>query len=126
MKVVPNTLETRFEAFLTSIGGLKNGYFTDKPPITSNICECGNGWLPMIQKCIEELIAIGWNKEIIQIKEKFGGLRFYTNGLTEEGHAIVQKYEELSYRICELCGSQENVNVSTQGWIRTLCNKCSK
>ena len=37
---------------------------------------------------------------IIQIKEKYGGLRWYDAGNTKNGYAIIHKYEELSKRIC--------------------------
>ena len=39
--------EEEMDKFLESIGGLENGYFTDRPPITSSWCfECGKGWYP--------------------------------------------------------------------------------
>lgn len=116
--------EKEFEEYLESIGGLENGYYTDRPPIVKNMCECSDGWLQLIKNCIEELIAIGWDKEICQIKEKFGGLRFYTNGLTDEGHAIVSKYEDLSYETCEVCGKPGTLRKG--GWWRTLCDEHDK
>lgn len=110
-----------FEDYLVSIGGLVYGY-TVQPPITSfTICECNDGWLQLIKDCIEELIAIGWNKEICQIKEKFGGLRFYTNELPEGGDNIIQKYMELSKQICETCGDKGELR--NLPWIQTLCDK---
>lgn len=113
-----------FEEYLKSIGGLENGYFMDRPPITVNICECGAGWLDLIKNCIEDLMAIGWNKEICQIKEKFGGLRFYTNGLPEGGFDIIRKYAQLSYQTCEACGNLGEVRDGH--WVRTLCDSCHK
>ena len=110
-----------FENYLESIGGLKSGYFNDRPPIVKNLCECDDGWLDLIKNLIDELIAIGWDKEICQIKEKFGGLRFYTNGLPEVGWEIISKYEKLSMEICEICGEPGVLRVG--GWYKTLCNK---
>ena len=92
----------KFEEYLKSIGGLINGHFPDRPNIVSRYyCECGDGWLPLIQELIEKLIAAGWNKEICQIKEKFAGLRFYTNGQTDECWDLIREYEEKSYNVCE-------------------------
>jgi hypothetical protein len=116
--------EKEFEDYLESIGGLVNGHFVNRPPIIKNICECNDGWLEMIKNCIDELIAAGWNKEICQIKEKFGGLRFYTNVMTKECYDIVSKYEKLSYTICEVCGAPGKVR--NQRWIRTLCDNHNK
>jgi hypothetical protein len=61
--------------------------------------------------------------ETTQVKEKFGGLRFYTNDVTEEQHAIISWAESLSYHICEYCGTTENIGI-TQGWLSTICKDC--
>jgi len=63
------------------------------------------------------------NVEITQIKEKFGGLRFYYNGGDDVIHGMVSLAENLSYEICELCGSTKNI-MQTEGWITTLCEDC--
>ena len=58
----------------------------------------------------------------IQVKEKFGELRFYTNGATEADNAIIGFAEDLSRTICEECA---NMNAQTYyiGWNRTLCDE---
>lgn len=109
-----------FEKFLESIGGLENGYFTDRPPIVSGF-GIGEGWLPLVKKLIEDLIAIGWDKQICQVKEKFGGLRFYTNALPEGGHELVRAAENASYTICETCGQPGEQRALH--WVLTLCDK---
>lgn len=65
-----------------------------------------------------------WQIEATQIKEKFGGLRFYTNYGDDEIFGIIRFAEHLSYKICEFCGTLENVKVRNKGWIFTLCDKC--
>jgi hypothetical protein len=97
-----------------------------KNPFRSMIYDCkwfsvGSGWYGLIKTLIEESIANGWNKEVCQVKEKFGGLRFYINGATREVHDIMSKYESMSYEICEECG--EPGEERPGGWIRTLCDK---
>lgn len=60
-----------------------------------------------------------------QIKEKFGGLRFYVNGANSEINNIINFAEHLSYHICEECGKMdETVVCFGKGWIRTLCYEC--
>lgn len=109
-----------FEAYLKSIGGLENGWFSDRDPIVSRgFCSCGNGWLGIIKNLIDDLIKLGWDKQILQIKEKFGGLRFYTNGLPESGHELIMKAMDKSCEVCEECG--EPGRVISGSWIRTLC-----
>jgi hypothetical protein len=112
-----------FEKFLLSIGGLIDANSSDKNVITADICECGEGWFHLISELIAELIAVGWNKEICQIKQKFGGLRFYASELPEELSAIIFKYEQRSFGICEVCGSIENVKLRQGKRLRSLCEK---
>lgn len=112
-----------FETYLKSIGGLVNGYYSDRPPIIARgFCTCGPGWLGLIKQLIDNLIKDGWNKEICQVKEKFGGLRFYTNELSDAGHQLVKNAESMSYKICEECG--EPGKTRGRGWVQTLCDKC--
>ena len=55
-----------------------------------------------------------------QVKEKFGGLRFYTNGYTDVVQGMISMAESMSYRTCEVCGSPGRSN--NYGWISTLCD----
>lgn len=108
-------------------------------PMTQT-CMCwgfdvGDGWFDILD-CLCELIVgiIGDNKEArveaVQVKEKYGGLRFYydTSGLPEEEanevSGAVRLAERLSYRVCEDCGSPGKPN--ERGWIRTQCGACRK
>lgn len=60
--------------------------------------ECGSGWNKLICNLIKDLIDIGWNKEIAQIKEKFGTLRFYPGGyMKNSGNLLKQKEKVLQY-----------------------------
>ena len=58
---------------------------------------------------------------VAQIKEKFGGLRFYYDGGDDEIRGMVRMAEAWAGIACEECGG-----IGTQrggGWIRTLCDK---
>ena len=114
------------DKYLESIGGLENGWFEDREPImSSDFFACSSGWYEIIKDLIEACIEAGWNKQICQVKEKFGGLRFYINGATQEVFDLIAEAEDLSYETCEDCGSTEDI--TTEGrWIRTLCKKCRK
>jgi DNA-directed RNA polymerase subunit RPC12/RpoP len=61
--------------------------------------------------------------EATQVKEKFGTLRFYTNGADKTQEGMISLVEFMSTYICEKCGSTENVT-QTKGWIATLCKNC--
>lgn len=67
-----------------------------------------------------------WQVEAVQVKEKYGGLRFYISGGDDIIHGMIDLAEKMSYQICEKCGSRENVKQTKGGWISTLCSKCKK
>jgi len=56
-----------------------------------------------------------------QVKEKFGGLRFYMEGETKEMSDLISKAEEASFKTCEVCG--EPGEPKRGGWIKTLCDE---
>lgn len=76
-------------------------------------------------KSVDELISIvDQEKEnlptLVQIKEKFGGLRFYMDGGTPEMHNYVSFAETMSSVTCESCGAPGKSR--NDGWIRVLCD----
>jgi hypothetical protein len=115
------------------------------PSIIKCGLECREGWVWLLDRlCAGLLWDIEKNGyppiEVIQIKEKFGGLRFYTQspafGTTADVETIqhqrgvqdgrIRMAESLSYYICERCGSTEDVSTTQRGYIQTLCGKCMK
>jgi len=77
------------------------------------------------KKMIEEQCTLIPQVVADQVKEKFGGLRFYYSGGDEKIRGMVTLAENLSYQICEKCGiMNENVNSTSKGYIRTLCSNC--
>jgi hypothetical protein len=93
----------------------------------------GDGWLPLV----ENLCAIIENhlkylapdidqKEIFvsQVKEKFGGLRFYMNQETPYISGAIAMAESMSYSICETCGKPGKR--CGGGYIVTLCEEHDK
>lgn len=56
---------------------------------------------------------------VSQVKEKFGGLRFYVDYGNDVTYGMISMAESMSYRTCEVCGSPGKSNSS--GWITTLC-----
>lgn len=56
-----------------------------------------------------------------QVKEKFGGLRFYIDRGTDRHYNLISFAESMSYRICEECG-KPGMNYPL-GWYQTLCEE---
>ena len=113
----------QMDEFLQSIGGLKNGISTDREPITdAYYFEVEEGWYPLIKDLITDLINLGWNKEITQVKEKWGTLRFYINEGTDDIHRRIANTENESYIICEATGQPGKLRNDLPWW-KTLCDE---
>lgn len=61
---------------------------------------------------------------VLQTKEKFGQLRFYTNWVTEGIDEVIRQYENLSEHTCIRCGAP--ATKITTGWITPFCDKCAE
>lgn len=92
--------------------------------------ECSDGWFDLLHSlCADidnECKKLGltndqWTKAT-QIKEKFGGLRFYVTSCATSIHELIASAEEKSLEICESCGLPGTIRRG--GWIRTLCDTC--
>ena len=108
-----------FEEYLISIGGVYDwrGNNTTNPSFFG----VNEGWFMIVKNLISELLEFGWDRHMIQSKEKFGGLNFYIKEPTPVMQGIIHTYEKLSYNICEDCGQ---LGLQRKGsWIRTLCDK---
>ena len=91
---------------------------------------CGEGWWPILESlCRHIQHHIDWkNKQsevvaqvtVNQIKEKFGGLRFYYSGGDDEISGMVSIAESWAGHSCETCGAPGKSR--SGGWIKTLCD----
>ena len=93
-------------------------------PIQLSI-DVGLGWFPIIEKITKEISDLG-NDEIkaVQIKEKFGELRYYTNYTTDEVESIIEFGELRAAVTCEVCGRSGSLR--GEHWYQTLCDRCDK
>ena len=109
---------------------------TKFPELFKYVAICvDDGWYNLIHSvcmaiteyCTEQNIS---KPNIAVIKEKFGGLRIYADypeDCMEHQWAVIEgiisRAENESLKICEECGSTEDV--TTKGsYIKTLCGKC--
>lgn len=65
-------------------------------------------------KPVEQVVAT-------QVKEKFGGLRFYYKGGDEHISGMVRMAESWASITCEVCGQPGEIRQG--GWIKTLCDE---
>ncbi|MDQ1264678.1 MAG: hypothetical protein QG559_1679, partial [Campylobacterota bacterium] len=102
-------------------------------PMQSLLCfgfECGKGWYPLISKLSGDIQRIldsdpELNIQVVQVKEKFGSLRFYAHGaFGKEIDELIEKAEEESENICENCG-KPSVPQKSKGWVKIRCAECA-
>jgi len=58
---------------------------------------------------------------VAQIKEKFGGLRFYYDGGNEEISGMVEMAESWAYHTCETCGNRGKMRGNS--WVYVACDE---
>jgi hypothetical protein len=58
---------------------------------------------------------------VVQIKEKFGGLRFYADNTDEYMNGLIDMAEKISIHVCEVCGNPGELRDTS--WVRTLCDE---
>lgn len=91
--------------------------------------EIPDGWVDLVYELsgrLEELIN-GDKTGLCcasQVKEKYGGLRFYMTVSSEKMDKIIDEYEERSRGMCQECGKPGEIRVGS--WVETLCEGCYK
>lgn len=81
----------------------------------------GPGWHPMLKAVIAACIRNTPALLFGQIKEKFGGLRIYTDTSTQRIDSLIAAAETLSFVICAQCGAPGRSRLG--GWTNTLCEE---
>tara|TARA_R110000851_G_scaffold259150_2_gene411643 strand:+ start:49 stop:453 length:405 start_codon:yes stop_codon:yes gene_type:complete len=86
--------------------------------------ECGDGWFNIIDTLCESIqhhVTYGKIEQIeaAQVKEKFGGLRFYVDGEDDYIRGLIRMAESMSFRTCDVCSSPGQPRGT--GWIHTSC-----
>jgi hypothetical protein len=57
--------------------------------------------------------------QVVQVKEKFGTLRFYVENSDEKMYKRISEAEHASATTCEVCGKPGTLN--GKSWVRTTC-----
>ncbi|MBV8879509.1 MAG: hypothetical protein JO332_06085 [Planctomycetaceae bacterium] len=113
---------------------------------------CGRGWLPIVLKLLRDVDDVWRGFPVegapercwcpVEVKEKFGGLRFYVhvlvpprktdppdriadvNARTQKMNELIRKAEEACAGLCEDCGNAASGPRWVNNWVRTVCQSC--
>lgn len=76
----------------------------------------------LISEAVNEMNLLREHHPVaMQVKEKFGSLRFYADNISADQEKYIAFAENMSERTCEVCGKRGKLR--TGGWLRTLCNE---
>lgn len=98
----------------------------------TNLDSMPKGWkkafgLQMCEDLREELVKYNFldRYRVVQIKEKYGSLRWYDNGhpVGSRIGEIIADYGYISENVCIGCGKLD-VGIITSGWIYPVCRNC--
>ena len=84
----------------------------------------GEGWKGIVTGLCEDLDALGLTDlVVVQVKEKFGGLRFYVQGEGDDAReavsALIREAEAKAWLTCDTCGAPGDTRQ-----MATLCHPC--
>lgn len=103
-----------------------NSAYNDEAPFPIHV---GEGWFDLIEDLHHALLSLCPGYQVVQIKEKFGSLRFYadiTNSYPTPVQTVfyqtINQYEVMSSKICEECGAAGMLREDLS-WMRTLCTE---
>ncbi len=108
--------------------------YRDRHADMTQTCMCwgfpGDGWEPLIRRLSEKLEAMILQLPedqrdgccASQVKEKFGGLRFYMSAYVPAISELIDAAEAESLVTCESCGAPGTV--AGKSWIKCLCDAC--
>lgn len=89
--------------------------------------EMDDGWKPFVKEAVEKIVKLGRKVDkdfqILQVKEKFGGLRIYTSPDIDEVETIIEEAEKKAKITCERCGKEGSLQAKDR-WLKTVCDKC--
>lgn len=96
----------------------------DRPPTESLMCfgfECLDGWFDILDRLSKALTDLNEDVVAVQVKEKYGTLRFYIGVGSDEAFDLIEAAEAESEKTCELCGKPGKLR-DMQHWLKTLCS----
>jgi hypothetical protein len=87
---------------------------------------CDDGWFDLIDtlcKLLQFWTDRNEAPQVVaaQVKQKFGGLRFYVKHANEMQRGMITMAETMSFRTCEVCG-MPGVLSTVDNWSQTRCS----
>lgn len=109
--------EKEFEKFIKDS---KIKHYTSGQYVEDGFFNVPQGWYQIIADLITDLIELGWNKEIQQVKIKFYWLCFYIEQTDEKFRKRITEANNKALVTCEITGK---VGERREGTHKILCDE---
>lgn len=92
---------------------------------------CEAGWFGLLAELDADLVRLDREYILQQVKEKYGGLRYYAEtsvpdaAIRDAFHERIDDAERASRSVCERCARPGFLHERSD-WLRTLCPDCSQ
>jgi hypothetical protein len=89
------------------------------------------GWMKLGCELLHEFHDLKTNKvlsptfAVLQMKEKFGGLRVYCSEEPLIVQKLIESFAEMASKTCQDCSYHPAKLLEHRGWMRTLCENCA-
>jgi len=95
--------------------------------------ECGDGWYDILDTLLSDITKFYQENhpdeiddfKVLQVKEKYGTLRFYVSGTYDEVFDMIDWAELESENTCEKCGKPGILRCDNY-WYYTACDDCAR
>jgi len=92
-------------------------------PLEVAINRVGKGWAPLVAMVYGARQMIPGQINIIDVKQKYGGLRINTDYMTDSLWKVISEVELKSFRICEVCGAAGELLKTQENVYMTRCEE---
>jgi hypothetical protein len=101
------------------------------PQIPARTQAVGTGWHPVLGRLHEQLTVLCPGYRLVDLKEKFGGLRILLDVPEDSDSSAVRPLIQAAERdaavTCEFCGAPGRARTrgdAPTGWVKTVCDSC--
>ena len=102
-----------------------------RPASIDEIASCvGPGWRPLVAELVVDLVALGWDGRVVQVKQKFGELRFYIAqdaAISPDVSSHIAKRIKVSRAAsvltCDMCGDRGSIRAVSELSVRATCDR---
>ena len=100
---------------------MKDPYYNEEEAVA----QVGKGWETLVRQVYAARESLGASVRFVNVKEKLGGLRMYTDDYHKQLEEVIKEVGYKSLETCDQCG-QSGKLLNKEGWYLTRCEEHSE